>query len=261
MARVSDQPFISLSNVRKTYRAAGCEHLAVSDVSLTVKEGEMVSLVGPSGCGKTTVLKMLAGLHEPDAGTVRIGTAAMPFDPGRDVGMVFQQALLLKWRTILDNVLLPAEIIGLPLKAARERAHDLLQMVGLHGSARKHPQELSGGMQQRAAIARALIHDPKLILMDEPFGALDALTREQMNTEMLRIWGESQKTIIFVTHSIQEAVFLGSHCAVLTAGPAQMAEYFAIDLPFPRDLNLKTSEAFSSYARRIYGLLGLGARP
>lgn len=250
------EPLIELSNVRKTYRTGGREHLAVSDVSMAVGEGEMVSLVGPSGCGKTTVLKMLAGLHDPDAGAVRIGTAASPFDPGRDVGMVFQQALLLKWRTILENVLLPAEILGLPMKGARERARDLLQMVGLGAFSGSYPQQLSGGMQQRAAIARALIHDPKLILMDEPFGALDALTREQMNLEMLRIWRESGKTIIFVTHSIQEAVFLGSHCAVLTAGPARMAEYFSIDLPFPRSVGMKTTEEFGTYARKIYRLLG-----
>jgi NitT/TauT family transport system ATP-binding protein len=250
------EPFIELSNVKKTYRTGGREHLAVSDVSMNVAEGEMVSLVGPSGCGKTTVLKMLAGLHEPDTGTVRIGTSMNPFDPGRDVGMVFQQALLLKWRTILENVLLPAEILGLPMKGARERARDLLQMVGLGPRAGSYPQQLSGGMQQRAAIARALVHDPKLILMDEPFGALDALTREQMNLEMLRIWSESRKTIIFVTHSIQEAVFLGSHCAVLTAGPARMAEYLPIELPYPRSVASKTGAEFGAYARRIYGLLG-----
>jgi NitT/TauT family transport system ATP-binding protein len=145
------------------------------------------------------------------------------------------------------------------MKAARERARDLLNLVGLAGYEQKYPQQLSGGMQQRTAIARAFIHDPKLILMDEPFGALDALTREQMNLEMLRIWRESGKTIIFVTHSIQEAVFLSSHCAVLTAGPAKMADYFAIDLPFPRDLPLKTTDAFGAYARRIYAKLGLGA--
>src|SRR5205823_11438315 len=135
----------------------------------------------------------------------------------------------------------------------------LLGMVGLAGFESKYSRELSGGMQQRAAIARAFIHDPKLILMDEPFGALDALTREQMNLEMLRIWRKSGKTIIFVTHDIQEAVFLASHCAVLTAGPARMAEYFPIELPFPRDLPIKTSEEFGAYARRIYASLGLGA--
>jgi NitT/TauT family transport system ATP-binding protein len=260
MARVTapEEPFIRLRNLRKVYRSQGQEFLAVSDVTMDVRQGELVSLVGPSGCGKTTVLKILAGLHQPDGGSIELGNAETPFDPGRDIGMVFQQALLLKWRTILDNVLLPAEIIGLPMKAARERARDLLKLVGLAGFEAKYPQQLSGGMQQRAAIARALIHDPKLILMDEPFGALDALTREQMNLEMLRIWGESGKTIIFVTHSIQEAVFLATHCAVLTAGPARMAEYFAIKLPFPRTLEIKTTEEFGAYARRIYGSLGLG---
>jgi NitT/TauT family transport system ATP-binding protein len=261
MAFMTDEPFIRLRNVRKVYRAHGQEFLAVSDVTMDVREGELISLVGPSGCGKTTVLKILAGLHTADGGTVQIGNSKTPFDPARDIGMVFQQALLLKWRTILDNVLLPAEIVGLPIKAARARARDLLNLVGLVGYEDKYPQQLSGGMQQRTAIARAFIHDPKLILMDEPFGALDALTREQMNLEMLRIWRESGKTIIFVTHSIQEAVFLGSHCAVLTAGPARMAEYFPIELPFPRALPIKTTDAFGVYARRIYASLGLGAAP
>jgi NitT/TauT family transport system ATP-binding protein len=249
--------FIHLENVRKVYRTRGEEFLAVSDVTMDVREGELVSLVGPSGCGKTTVLRVLAGLHPHDGGVVEIGGAEGAFDPGRDVGIVFQQALLLKWRRILENVLLPAEILGLPLKLARERARDLLAMVGLEGFADKYPYELSGGMQQRAAIARALIHDPRLILMDEPFGALDALTRERMNLELLRIWSESRKTIVFVTHSIQEAVFLGSQCAVLTASPARMADQFAIELPYPRHLDLKTTDRFGEYARRIYHQLGM----
>ena len=249
--------FIHLESVRKVYRTRGEEFLAVSDVTMDVREGELVSLVGPSGCGKTTVLRILAGLHPHDGGVVEIGGAEGAFDPGRDVGIVFQQALLLKWRRILENVLLPAEILGLPLKAARERARELLTMVGLAGFEAKYPYELSGGMQQRAAIARALIHDPRLILMDEPFGALDALTRERMNLELLRIWSESRKTIMFVTHSIQEAVFLGSQCPVLTAGPARMADHFAIELPFPRHLDLKTTEKFGEYTRRIYHLLGM----
>ena len=253
------EPFISLRNVRKVYRSGDSEFLAVSDVSMDVWEGELVSLVGPSGCGKTTVLKILAGLQGTDGGSVMIGNIQIPFDPARDIGMVFQQALLLKWRTVLDNVLLPAEIIGLPMKAARARARELLNLVGLAGHEDKYPQQLSGGMQQRAAIARAFIHDPRLILMDEPFGALDALTREQMNLEMLKIWRESGKTIIFVTHSIQEAVFLASHCAVLTASPARMAEYFKIELPFPRALPIKTTDEFGVYARRIYASLGLGS--
>ena len=187
------EPFIRLDSVRKVYRTRGEEFLAVSDVSLDIEAGELVSLVGPSGCGKTTVLKLLAGLHGHDGGEVRIGGGEHAFDAGRDVGMVFQQSLLLKWRRILENVLLPAEILGLPAKASRERGLELLRMVGLQGSEHKYPYELSGGMQQRAAIARALIHDPKLVLMDEPFGALDALTREKMNLELLRIWAEQQQ--------------------------------------------------------------------
>src|SRR5246500_2692026 len=188
-------PFISLRNVRKVYRSRGEEFLAVSDVSMDVQEGELVSLVGPSGCGKTTVLKILAGLHGADGGSVKIGNTKTPFNPARDVGMVFQQALLLKWRTILDNVLLPAEILGLPRAESAERARDLLAMVGLQGFEARFPYELSGGMQQRASIARALVHDPKLLLMDEPFGALDALTRDKMNLELRSIWRKSGKTI------------------------------------------------------------------
>jgi NitT/TauT family transport system ATP-binding protein len=252
-----EQAFIHLDKVRKTYRTSGKEFLAVSDVTLDIEEGELVSLVGPSGCGKSTLLKILAGLHGFDSGTVNIGSLTSPFTPGRDIGMVFQQPLLLKWRRIIDNVVLPAEILGLPKKATYERARDLLNMVGLAGFENKFPYELSGGMQQRAAIARALVHDPKLVLMDEPFGALDALTREKMNLELLRIWGESKKTIIFVTHGIQEAVFVGSKVAVMSSRPARMVDHFTVELPYPRTLALKTHEAFGEYTRRIYGQLDL----
>ena len=251
------EPFIHLAGVKKVYRTRRSEFLAVSEATFDVAAGELVALVGPSGCGKTTLLKILAGLHPHDAGEVRIGSAAQPFDPSRDIGMVFQQPLLLKWRRVLDNVLLPAEILGLPVAASRERARDLLALVGLRDAEAKYPYELSGGMQQRAAIARALIHDPKLILMDEPFGALDALTREKMNLELLRIWQQARKTIVFVTHGISEAVFLGTRVVVLTAGPARMADNFLVELPHPRTLDMKTHERFGEYTRRIYRLLGL----
>jgi NitT/TauT family transport system ATP-binding protein len=251
--RALRESFIHLAAVRKTYG----EHLAISDASFDVMPGELMSLVGPSGCGKSTLLKILAGLHSHDGGELRMGSPSHPFDPARDVGMVFQAPLLLKWRRILQNVLLPAEILGLPAGEARERARDLLALVGLSGYEDKFPYELSGGMQQRAAIARALVHDPKLVLMDEPFGALDALTREKMNLELLRIWKEAGKTIVFVTHGISEAVFLGTRVVVLTAGPARMADNFEVDLPHPRTLDMKTHERFGEYTRRIYRLLGM----
>ena len=251
------EPFIHVSGVKKIYRTRGKEFLAVSEATFDVEEGELVALVGPSGCGKTTLLKILAGLHSYESGVVRIGNAGQPFDPSRDIGMVFQQPLLLKWRRIIDNVLLPAEILGLPMEASRNRARDLLALVGLRDHEDKYPYELSGGMQQRAAIARALIHDPKLILMDEPFGALDALTREKMNLELLHIWQQAKKTIVFVTHGITEAVFLGTRVIVLTAGPARMADNFTVELLHPRTLDMKTNEQFGEYTRRIYRLLGM----
>src|SRR5687767_6001582 len=252
-----NEPFIHLSGVRKVYRRGREEHLAISDASFDVQPGELVSLVGPSGCGKSTLLKILAGLLPHDGGEVRIGSPSHPFNPARDVGMVFQAPLLLKWRRILDNVLLPAEILGLPKCESTERARSLLGLVGLSGHEDEYPYELSGGMQQRAAIARALVHDPKLVLMDEPFGALDALTREKMNLELLRIWKEAGKTIVFVTHGISEAVFLGTRVVVLTAGPARMADNFEVDLPRPRTLDMKTHERFGEYTRRVYKLLGM----
>ncbi|MGB9369015.1 MAG: ABC transporter ATP-binding protein [Xanthobacteraceae bacterium] len=251
------EPFIHLAGVKKVYRTGKAEFLAVSQVTFDVASGELVALVGPSGCGKTTLLKILAGLHPHDSGEVRIGSAAQPFNPARDIGMVFQQPLLLKWRRIIDNVLLPAEILGLPAAASRARARDLLALVGLQDAEDKYPYQLSGGMQQRAAIARALVHDPKLILMDEPFGALDALTREKMNLELLRIWEQARKTVVFVTHGITEAVFLGTRVVVLTAGPARMADNFLVELPHPRTLDIKTQEKFGEYTRRIYRLLGM----
>jgi len=251
------EPFIHLAGVKKVYRTRKAEFLAVSEVTFDVAAGELVALVGPSGCGKTTLLKILAGLHPHDSGEVRIGSSTQPFDPSRDIGMVFQQPLLLKWRRIIDNVLLPAEILGLPAAESRERARHLLALVGLQGAEDKYPYQLSGGMQQRAAIARALIHDPKLILMDEPFGALDALTREKMNLELLHIWEQAKKTIVFVTHGITEAVFLGTRVVVLSAGPARMADNFLVELPHPRTLDMKTSEKFGEYTRRIYRLLGM----
>ena len=257
MSKMDQEPFVKLEGVKKIFKVGDKEFLAVQDVTLDVREGELVSIVGPSGCGKSTILSILSELHPATEGKVQIGNKMSPFTPGKDIGMVFQKALLLKWRTISDNVLLPAEILGLPIKESRERARDLIEMVGLGKFADAFPQQLSGGMQQRASIARALVHDPRLILMDEPFGALDALTRERMNLELLRIWKESRKTILFVTHGIQEAVFLGSQVAVMTSGPARMAAHFDIDLPEPRTLDVKTTEKFGAYTKELYHLLGM----
>ena len=257
MSKMDQEPFVKLEGVKKIFKVGDKEFLAVQDVTLDVREGELVSIVGPSGCGKSTILSILSELHPATEGKVQIGNEMSPFTPGKDIGMVFQKALLLKWRTISDNVLLPAEILGLPIKESRERARDLIEMVGLGKFADAFPQQLSGGMQQRASIARALVHDPRLILMDEPFGALDALTRERMNLELLRIWKESRKTILFVTHGIQEAVFLGSQVAVMTSGPARMAAHFDIDLPEPRTLDVKTTEKFGAYTKEIFLLRGM----
>jgi len=244
------EPLIRLRNIGKTYESRGQRHIAVSDVTLDIHQGDLIALVGPSGCGKTTILKILADLHKPDHGQLEAPANLR-------VGMVFQQPMLLKWRTILDNVLLPAEILHLPAPGAKARAEQLLDLVGLAGTEGKYPGQLSGGMQQRVAIARALIHQPALLLMDEPFGALDALTRDRVNLELLRIWQDSGTTILFVTHSVQEAVFLGTHCAVLTAGPARMADFFPIDLPQPRDLAIKTTPAFGAAVKQVYELLGM----
>jgi NitT/TauT family transport system ATP-binding protein len=250
-------PFIRIDRMRKSYGTPGHGILAVSDVTFDVQNGEFVSLLGPSGCGKSTLLKIVAGLIHQDEGALAIGNTGNPFNASRDIGMVFQQPLLLKWRTVMENVLLPAEILGLPMAECRERAEGLLALVGLAAFHDSRPYELSGGMQQRAAIARALVHDPKLVLMDEPFGALDALTRERMNVELRRIWQQSGKTILFVTHSISEAVFLGTRVIVLTSRPARMAANIPVELPAERELAIKTHQAFGEYTRMIYELFDM----
>ncbi|MCW5729472.1 MAG: ABC transporter ATP-binding protein [Alphaproteobacteria bacterium] len=250
------QPFIHVRDVQKRYDTGDGGVLAIAKVSFDVAAGEFVTVVGPSGCGKSTLLKMMCGLIEPTSGELVIGGAGHEFRPGHDIGMVFQQPLLLKWRTIEDNLLLPVEFLGERRESFRPRARALLKLVGLDGFEGKHPYELSGGMQQRASICRALIHSPKLLLMDEPFGALDALTRERMNLELQRVWMEERKTVIFITHDIQEAVFLADRVIVLTARPAEMAAAIDIELPRPRRLAMKTTPEFGAYCRRLYDLLG-----
>lgn len=246
---------IAARNLRKVYRLAdGSSVEALSDVSFQINQGEFATIVGPSGCGKSTLLKMVAGLLSKSEGELTLDDVAI-MGPRPDIGMVFQAPILLPWRTVMENVLLPIEFRRLPVKQFRERAESLLATVGLAGFENRYPMELSGGMQQRAAIVRALIQDPKILLMDEPFGALDAMTREQMNLEVMRIWRESGKTVLFVTHSISEAVFLAQRVLVMSARPARLSAVIDIDLPYPRDLDVINTDQFGIYAGQIRNLL------
>jgi NitT/TauT family transport system ATP-binding protein len=246
-------PLLSIKELKKIYKTREGELEALGSVTFDIYPEEFVSIVGPSGCGKTTLLKIIAGLLPKTGGEIFVDKNQ--FDPSRQVGFVFQKSLLLPWRKVIDNVLLPIEILKLDKKAYREQALALLELVGLSGFENNYPNELSGGMQQRVAIARALIHDPKLVLMDEPFGALDALTRDRMNLELLRIWSESHKTILFITHGIQEAIFLSDRVIVLSARPSRMINALEIDLPRPRTMEVRTSPEFGAYTLEVYRCL------
>ena len=246
-----------LEDVGMVYRVASGAVEALAGITFTVGEGELVALVGPSGCGKSTLLRIIAGLRSPTSGAVVV--AGRPVHrPIPEVGMVFQAPVLLKWRTIRDNVLLPAELSGLDRARYRRRAAELLELVGLGDFGDKLPHELSGGMQQRASICRALLLDPPLLLMDEPFGALDAMTRDEMNLELLRVWGESgtaRKTIVFVTHSIPEAVLLADRVVVMTPRPGRVAEMFDVRLPRPRTMESRATADFGALALKIHETL------
>ena len=240
-----------------TYPGAAGPVEALRDVELAVARGEMLAIVGPSGCGKSTLLRVIAGLRPATRGRVEVD--GRPVErPIPSVGMVFQAPVLLKWRTIEDNVLLPAVLSRLDPRAYRERAAALLRLVGLAEFAKRHPRELSGGMQQRAALCRALLLDPPLLLMDEPFGALDAMTRDEMNLELLRVWGEGsreRKTVVFVTHSIPEAVFLADRVMVMTPRPGRLARVFDVPLPRPRTAASRAAPAFGALALAIHEAL------
>ncbi|HLI22222.1 MAG TPA: ABC transporter ATP-binding protein [Stellaceae bacterium] len=248
-------PLIAIRGLSKTFATLQGERVeALVDIEVAIGAGSFATIVGPSGCGKSTLLRILAGLIPATAGAVEIAGKAVN-GPRKDIGMVFQSSILLPWRTVLDNVMLPAEILGIPREEARERAHELLRMVRLDGFENKYPQELSGGMQQRASIARALLHDPAILLMDEPFGALDAMTREQMNLELQRIWQASGKTVILVTHSIPEAVFLGDQVLVMTPRPGRLACVIPVGLARPRALDDMTTPEFGAATHDIRKLL------
>lgn len=241
-------PLIAIKDVEKIYRTRLGEPVhALTGVNLDIRRGEFVSFVGPSGCGKSTLMRIVAGLDVQSKGTVTIGGAPVS-EPRPDVGVVFQQATLLAWRTVLQNVLLPARLRGID---RTQRARELLEVVSLSSFAEKYPFELSGGMQQRVAICRALINDPDIILMDEPFGALDAITREQLNVELARLQAEQQKTVIFITHSIPEAVFLGDRVVVMSPRPGRISEVLDVDLPRPRTLETMQLAEFASMCTRL----------
>ena len=242
--------YIRIDGVAKTYRSARGSVEALGAVSLDVGEREFVSIVGPSGCGKSTLLMLVAGLYLASSGRITVGGKAVA-GPVTDLGIVFQKDVLLDWRSVLDNVMLQPEIRRLPAAPYRERALALLDQAGLAGFVDKYPSELSGGMRQRVSICRALVHDSPLLLMDEPFGALDAMTRDQMNLDLLKIWEAGRKTALFITHSISEAVFLSDRVVVMSPRPGRIQDILTIDLPRPRTLALRETAEFARYNREL----------
>ncbi len=243
------ESYIQLRNVGKVYDAQGGTVEACADVSLEIRQSEFVAVVGPSGCGKTTLLKMVAGLVPYSSGTITVGARAVD-RPQTDVGIVFQESILLDWRNVLENVMLQVDIRRLDRARYEPVARQLLEATGLQGFEGKKPYELSGGMRQRVSICRALVHDPPLLLMDEPFGALDALTREQISMDIQRVWMDRRKTALHITHSIPEAVLLADRVVVMSPRPGRIVEILDIDLPRPRRLD-KLPPRFNDYAGRI----------
>jgi NitT/TauT family transport system ATP-binding protein len=246
---------VRIEKLHKTYATRSGRTVALQDVNLTIGRDEFIALVGPSGCGKSTLLRTMSALIRPSKGTVTIDGVPLT-KPTNEIGMVFQDAVLLPWRSVLDNVLLPAEILRLDRNAARQRARDLINMVGLSGFEARYPGELSGGMQQRAAICRALIHNPTMLLMDEPFAALDAMTREELGLELLEIWAAEKKTIVFVTHNISEAILLSDRVVAMSPRPGRISEVMRVDLPRPRTLDMEFLPKFKSYSDRVRAVIG-----
>jgi NitT/TauT family transport system ATP-binding protein len=253
-AAVTGEPMVRVHNVSKVYsslRRNGTDVEALKPLNLNIARGEFVTIVGPSGCGKSTLLSLIAGLSPATSGEIDIDGQPVA-GPYTDLGIVFQKDLLLPWRTILDNVLIQAEVRRLNRRAAAARAMELLNLVGLTGFENFLPHELSGGMRQRVAICRALLHDPPLLLMDEPFAALDAITRDQLTLDFQRFWQRDRRTVVFITHNLVEAVFLGDRVLVMTPRPGSIAEILDIDLGRPRDLAVRDAPEFARYARRVH---------
>jgi NitT/TauT family transport system ATP-binding protein len=246
---MAGQAYIRLHGVGKAYDTKDGVVQACADIDLEVRQSEFVAIVGPSGCGKTTILKMVAGLVPHTSGRISVGGNAVQ-RPLTDVGIVFQESILLDWRDVLENVMLQIDIRGMQRAQGEAVARQLLQQTGLAGFERKKPYELSGGMRQRVSICRALVHDPPLLLMDEPFGALDALTREQISMDIQRVWMDKRKTAIHITHSIPEAVLLADRVVVMGPRPGRIVEIIDIDLPRPRRLD-RLPQRFNDYAGRI----------
>ncbi len=248
---LSGRGHIEIDGVTKTFASDAGDITALEGIDFDVAPREFVAIVGPSGCGKSTLLRCVGGLIRPSAGEVRIGDDVVTV-PDRRIGYVFQRAVLLPWRRVLDNVLLPFEIMRRPTGEDRRKAHEVLEMVGLSDYLNHRPGELSGGMQQRVSVARALAVEPSILLMDEPFGALDAQTRDLMNLELLRIWRESQTTVVFVTHDIGEALFLSDRVMVMAARPGRVSDVIDVDLPRPRTFaEIEADERFWTLRRRV----------
>ena len=256
---VSVMDKIRIEALDKTYASKHGRITALAQVDLTIRHNEFVTLVGPSGCGKSTLLKLIGALIRPSRGVLLYDGAVLTRPP-RDVGIVFQEPVLLQWRNVLDNVLLPAEILGLDNAKAKARAMYLLDLVGLSGFERRFPRELSGGMQQRVSICRALVHNPSVLLMDEPFAALDAMTREELGFELMRIWDTDKKTVIFVTHNITEAILLADRVVAMSPRPGRIARIVDVALPRPRTIGMEFSPQFKSCSDQIRAVIYHGEK-
>lgn len=256
MAGGNDRKIIEVRQLKKAYPSKNAPIVAVEEATFDVFEQEFVSLVGHSGCGKTTIMKIIAGLLDGTSGEVLVNGRRVT-GPQANTGIVFQTPVLFQWRTVIDNVMLPVEILGLPKSEYYSRAMELLELTGLQDFKYKYPRELSGGMQQRVSISRALVHDPALLLLDEPFGALDAMTRGEMNMELQNIWSEKRKTSLLITHSIPEAVFLADRVLVMTPRPGRIADIIDIGLPRPRTSEMRLSPEFTECVRAVGKTIGL----
>ncbi|MFN0184748.1 MAG: ABC transporter ATP-binding protein [Aquabacterium sp.] len=259
-AAAADAPHaVEARKLSLVFQTADTPVTALSEVDLTIARGEFVSLIGPSGCGKTTLMRVIADLERATSGTLQVnGMTPEQARLARAYGYVFQAAALYPWRNVIRNVMLPLEIMGLPPQERHERARQQLANVGLEGFERKFPWQLSGGMQQRVSIARALAFEPRLLLMDEPFGALDEITRDHLNEQLLRLWERTGKTVVFVTHSISEAVFLSNRIVVMSPRPGRIIEVIANDLPAGRTLDVRETTAFAAVAQRVRAALRAG---